>query len=317
MIVPISGGIVSNGTNANVASLVNQFLDFSPQSFPQTKATLVAYEVPLQSIAEALMQTIQKHAPECSERAKAFISDIESSTHSDRYGNAGKNVRELLRLLYYEFAPDDFVKKWAEVKIENKRPTRMSRLRFGPFGMYPVASYEEDFVTSVEVVCTRLSKGYDDLNQITHSTGTSDALNARPLLHSVISDILTWIELVERGRELRMMHVQDLFQEQLEGSGLDDLIPHLEEHYSHISDLDPMTEECQVVRETAESIEVEGSGSIGFVTQIGSNSDVRNGDGLVGRSSRSFEFRCSMKWDDLTTVDVGEEDIVLVPDDRE
>lgn len=316
-IFPASASILASGANSNVASLVVDLQTTWPGSFPKTLNTLAAYNVPLQSIAESLRQAIEKHVPVCLDRATALLNDLEASTHSDRYGNAGKNVRELMRLLYYHYAPDEIISKWSEVIVdEKKRPTRRSRLIFGPFGMYPRELYPSDFSLNVDMITARLVTKNDELNSLTHSEGISDALLARPILHTVISDMLTWLDLVDRGRELRAFHVQELFQEQLD-SLVDDIIPELEEGYSHVYDIDPSADVCQVVHESSEAIEVKGSGIIGFTGQMGSNGDVRNGDGLVGHCKRSFEFRCSMKWNKLDEIEVPENCLVLEQEDWE
>jgi hypothetical protein len=310
-IFPASASILASGVNSNVASLAVGFQSQWPGSFPKTLDTLAAYNVPLQSIAESLRQAIEMHVPECLDRATALIDDLEASTHSDRYGNAGKNVRELLRLLYYHYAPDAIVLKWPKVKLdEKKRPTRKSRLNFGPFGMYPPELYPSDYSANVELIVNRLVEKNDELNRLTHSEGASDSLQARPILNTVVSDMLTWLELVNRGRELRALHVQELFEEQLDNL-MDDVIPELEEGYSHVFDIEPYADTIQVVREDAEAIEVAGKGTIRFTGQMGSNSDVRNGDGLEGKCKRTFDFRCSMRWEAPNEIELPENSLVL------
>jgi hypothetical protein len=311
----ISPGIIVGSNNSNIASIVVSVQTLLPNSLTKTKAKLESHQIPLQSVTKSLEQTLRRVAPKYLPLVSSLIADLESSTHPDLYSNASKNLRELLGLLYRKFSPDEIITGWPGVDLDekNKRPTRYSRLRFAALSLLPLDLYPPDFIEQVDNLASRLRDSYGDLSKLTHTDGTpTDSVKARPLLHNIILDIIAWLNSIQRGRELRAMHVLELFQVRLP-SLVGDLYPLLAEGYSHAYEARASAEDCTVFDETKEFIEVIGTGEVDFTIQIGSNSDVRNGDGLIGRASRSFGFQCSMRWDACNNVLLPENPISLSP----
>lgn len=301
---------------SNVAYEVGQVIKI--EAFPETTQLLGVLHIELKPLVERLVETVQELHPDATQRALALKSNLADATNPHRFSDAGTNLREMLRMLYYLKAPDELIEKWAELEVDENRgrPTILSRLRYSIFRNLNPNIYPAGFLERAELAAENAKKTYSLLNGYTHRTNEQPLSQdeAIPELHRAVDNVLQWIETFKAAVKAREDIIYELVDQEISNIVTNDLHPEIEEHYSHayINSVD--TNEVVIEREDGESSYFCGSGSVSFTGQMGSDGDVRRGEGLEMDCNRRFKFTGRWIHGEHPELEISDSDVELEPE---
>jgi hypothetical protein len=130
----------------------------------------------------------------------------------------GLMMRELVRLIFSDLAPDSEVKKTSWFVGDNGKVTRMERYRFGITGHIGDSIIANNpALTSIDI-CKDLRKTIDDLNKYAHiSSGTSNLHHntSSKLLEAIENVILDYAQILGNSRKEVKEQVIQIVQENI------------------------------------------------------------------------------------------------------
>jgi hypothetical protein len=224
--------------------------------------------------------------------AFASFADLENPL---RFTNTGNALRELLRELLAEIAPDDHVKicKWFTPDPSYDGITRRHRAMFAVYSYLDPATFPSRFVTEVDELAGEVALNVKKLSAFTHvskvslSTTETEAVTT---FENTLSMFLRFFDAIASGRE----HVRDTLESAL---ALDLAILFTSEFFDDLDTLSTHTRpqdaediRVQVANIGEETIEFTGTGRVVCDLQYGSDGDCRRGDGLEWTDSFPFAF---------------------------
>ncbi|MGF1518297.1 MAG: hypothetical protein ACFCVB_10895 [Nodosilinea sp.] len=154
-----------------------------------------------------------------------FISIVKSSySYLDNYNDPfrcnafGLMIRELVRLVFAELAPDSQVKRASWFIGDNGKVTRMERYRFGITGHIGDSVIANNPALNSIGTCKDLRKSIDDLNKYAHiSPGTSNLHpnTSTELLETIENVILDYARTLSNSRKEVKEQVIQIVQENI------------------------------------------------------------------------------------------------------
>ncbi len=230
-----------------------------------------------------------------------FRASIENITHSNspiRFNNFAYAIRELTRHILSRLSPDDKVLKCQWYKNETERENGISRKQRIYYaihgGLLPtyvqgvlkidVETFNKDFRDIVE----RLNK----FTHIERETFGLDEANTFLFVNETLETLVDFFDFIQETNEtlsdalhknIQIALIDSIFEQTF--SSIDILATHHSLEYVHTENLD-------LIDIDHESIYFETDGVIEYRMQWGSNSDVRDGDGVV--FNKDFPFKCKV-----------------------
>jgi predicted pPIWI-associating nuclease len=224
--------------------------------------------------------------------AFASLADLKNPL---RFTNTGNALRELLRELLAEIAPDDRVKtcKWFRPDPSHNGITRRHRTMFAVYSYLDPTTFPASFVTEVDDLASEIVRNVEKLSAFTHVTKgilSKTEVEASTIFDNTVSLFLRLFESIESARE----HVRDALESAL---ALDLAILFTSEFFDDLDALSTHTRpqdaediRVQVTNIGDKTVEFSGTGTVLCDLQYGSDGDCRRGDGLEWTDSFPFAF---------------------------
>ena len=266
---------------------------------------------------QQLRERLQPFSPHLQVVLNGIVASFGETTNSLRFPNTGNGLRELLRELFYEMAPDHFIKdcKWFEPDPNSKCGiTRKHRAMFAVYSYLEPAEFPTTFVTTVDDLSRNIGDNVARLNKFTHFTkdsletseeeATSVFTETLGLFHQLFKAITSAREHVREELEsilcldLAVLFTSEFFEE------LDTLSTH-----TRPQDAENIRVQVRDIRK--EVIQFSGTGSLTCDLQYGSDGDCRRGDGLEFTDSFLFTFTGQAQIDDPQKVKINPADIKI------
>jgi hypothetical protein len=244
-----------------------------------------------QKLAERL-NPVSPHLAIILEGAFASFADTANPL---RFTNTANGLRELLRELLAELAPDDRVKacKWFAPDPSYDGVTRRHRAMFVVYSYLDPATFPESFVTEIDELTSEVAKNVKRLSAFTHVSKTSlskTEVEAMDIFRDTLLLFLRLFDAISTARE----HVRDALESAL---SIDLAVLFTSEFFDDLDILSTHTRpqdaedvRVQVTEIGEEAIRFSGSGRVVCDLQCGSDGDCRRGDGLEWSDSFPFTF---------------------------
>lgn len=226
--------------------------------------------------------------------AGAFASYAEGSNPL-RFTNTANALRELLRELFEELAPDERVKRcrWFTPDPEYDGVTRAHRAKYAVYSYIAPAVFAESFVTSVDDLAKEISANARKLNAFTHVSRKSLAkteAQASAVFDNSLSLFLRLFEAIAASREQVRGELESILSVDLASLFTSEFFDDLDTLSTHtrVQDAEDIRIELSEIGE--KKITFRGSGIVGCDLQYGSDGDCRRGDGVEWSDSFKFGF---------------------------
>ena len=261
-----------------------------------------------QNILSTLESDVEKWLLE-----KAFFN-LQEQNNEIRLNNFAYVLRELIDKVLKRLAPDNKIKDcawYAPTRDTRPKFTRKDRIYFSIYGGLTDNTFEELDLIELDTV-TNINKIIHDLSKLTHikeqnknskSDIESCALSALQNFYSVFSTLkIVHLQLVEHLKDSFYLDIlNDLMSEVV-----DDIDIYATHHYIDDICIDTLEfdfEPCNIV--------IRIYGEISAEMQIGSNLDVRRGDGSTFNHSFPFEWKCLSDYDSPGDIELSRENLYV------
>ena len=213
-----------------------------------------------------------------------------------RLNNFAYGMRELMRHVLSRLAPNDSVTKCIWYKNETDKPLGISRRQRANFAVQ--GGLCDEYVRDVlkletENIHGTLIKAIKELSRLTHVEEGVFGLSEPYVTARVLETEKAFAELCSTIDSCREEIIQALWVEIDQAviyQAISETITAIDEISAHHSIEDVYLHEIEIIGLSHDRITFQASGSITAGLQWGSNSDVRRGDGLLGKES--FPFTC-------------------------
>jgi hypothetical protein len=233
----------------------------------------------------------------------ASLNNLSDQDNKLRFNNFACGIRELSRHVLSSMAPDEEVLacSWYKNLTDKENGiTRAQRIKYAIQGGLD-ESYVEDELIAVSGFAKTVLAAISILNKYTHvnedtfgvSENEVDKLSSEVV--NAFSEFVIAIETCKTGLiEVLETHIDENFIENAMLESMDS-VDELSTHHS-LEDIEPET--IKITDLKSNSIIIEVKGSVEVILQWGSNSDLRNGDGLEFPTSFPFSSILVMDIDD-------------------
>jgi hypothetical protein len=288
-----TSSILLSSLQSNVASFVSS-IDFDvKEPFIKTLGVLKAQDVPLETRIATLSRRIGKFSDHLLQMLRGVEKDLLNQTNPVSISNAAKNLRETLTAFIHDVAPDGRIERWPDCKVDDKtRPTRRSRLEFHAFLAVPKKNWPKKWAEQVENRVSSVLHCFEDLNKFTHvNEGTADELGtARINLDKFVIEFLVYLDTADEANEVLDSLLREGVEQELQRLVDGDLESWLEEGATHAYPDDVYCDQLRIDEKNGDRIAFSGRCCVCATFQIGSNSDVRSGDGAEWKGKKFFTF---------------------------
>jgi hypothetical protein len=203
-----------------------------------------------------------------------------------------------MRHVLTRLAPNESVTKCAWYTNETNKPMSVSRRQRAYFAVQGGLSDEylrDVLMLETENIHRTLIKAIDGLSRLTHVEEAVFGLAETDVADKVLETEEAFAELCSTINSCREEIIHELWVEIDQAviyQAISETIAAIDEISAHHSLEDVYLHEVEIIGLSHDKITFQASGSITAGLQWGSNSDVRRGDGLLGKES--FPFTCFM-----------------------
>lgn len=212
-----------------------------------------------------------------------------------RYNNFACNIRELSRHVLKRMAPDEDIKKcfWYEQNEEDKI-TRKQRVEYAIAKGFDISYLEEKCGVDIYETTREIIKEIDRLNKYTHVNPESINLSEDEVWRKVeeISGALSQIFYdIEKAKESLVEKIEGILDASLEEEILALYINELDIKSTHHWGEYILLDDIKIEEMDFENVYIQVSGGINIRHQIGSDGDMRRGDGMEWEKCYQFDGR--------------------------
>lgn len=228
----------------------------------------------------------------------AALKSFEQYDNPLHLNNFAMGLRELLRLVLRDLAPDDQIKAcgWYTEETDkngNAIITRAQRIRFAVQAGLPSDFVQDTLGIDVGKTCAEFSALVQQLSKYTHveqSTFGADDATSDSLAVEALETFSALYATIEECR-VAVHHAAEIrVREALNDRFSSDIVEELAELATHYTASEVVIETVEILSMDANSIHVTATGVVECEFQYGSSSDVAKGDGLV--TEDSYPLKC-------------------------
>lgn len=218
---------------------------------------------------------------------ESTFQNLADSTNKLRFNNFSYALRELTRHVLYRLSPDENVLNcsWYQNEIPDKENgiTRGQRIKYAVQG-----GMENNFVVNkLGIDIERLNRDWkhaiDIFNKHTHVNRSSYDIDNEKIEIYVEDGVKCFehlFSMMYRSRELVLVRLEEKLEKKIIDKVIESHFEEIGELATHYETNGIETNEYHVVRLDDKNLEICVKGDIDVTLQYGSNSDVRNDDGL-------------------------------------
>lgn len=287
-----TSSLLLSSLQSNIAAYVDAKpygVDFK---LAKTESLLNAQRVPLEDRSTQLRRKLTSYSAHYATMMDGVRQDLLNSTNPLCLSNAAKNLREVLTAFIHQVSPDDEIAEWANLELHNKRPTRKSRLNFFVYLRTAMSVWPQEWQDSVASLNSELIDAFDRLSKFTHINehNSSDLLDARLELDRFCDRFISFLDARERAPDVLIDKLEPIVCEALQECIDNDLVVSLESTVSHV--YGPQLDDAKFTIDgtTCEHVQFSGNFSMRATLQIGSDGDLRRGDGLEWEATKNGHF---------------------------
>jgi hypothetical protein len=229
---------------------------------------------------------------------RASIENITLSNSPIRFNNFAYAIRELTRHILARLSPDKKVLKCQWYKNETEREngiSRKQRIYFAIHGGLLPTYVQGTLKIDVEEFNKYFRDIVERLNKFTHierETFGLDEANTLTYINETLETLVEFFDFIDETNETLSNALSKNIQRALIDSILEQTFSKVDILATHHSLEYVHTENLDLIDIDHEFIYFETDGVIEYRMQWGSNSDVRNGDGVV--FNKDFPFKCKV-----------------------
>ncbi|WP_439695878.1 hypothetical protein ACFGVS_23890 [Mucilaginibacter sp. AW1-7] len=233
----------------------------------------------------------------------ASINNLSDQNNKLRFNNFACGIRELSRHVLSSLAPDEEVLacSWYQNETDKENGiSRAQRVRYAIHGGLDIDYIEENlfdiktYIKGVISTVALLSK-YTHVNESTFGIPEEKVAE---LSSGVVRAFQEFMIAIENCREKLIDVLESDIDEAFIRNAIVDSMEALDELASHYSLEDIETTMIKITGLSSDLVYIEVSGNIEVILQWGSNSDLRNGDGLEAPTSFPFTSALTMVIDE-------------------
>jgi hypothetical protein len=233
----------------------------------------------------------------------AAVMSIQAKENPLRLNNFSTAVRELVRVVFDDLAPDDEIKQcsWYVPDITSKTGvTRGHRVSFVIHGGIDPRLAKDELHIDVAAERSQLTKVVNTLSKFTHvtpKTFNTPHADVDRYVDDAYNALYRVLMAANEARQTLVDAIQEQVKEEVVQAAIRETVMSIDEIATHhcIDEID--LDVIEVVRIGAKNIDFVAYGSIGVELQWGSNSDVRNDMGAIMNDS----FPLSMQFASAVT----------------
>jgi len=306
-----TSNVLLSGLQSNIAAYVEAHPYPIGFKLFKTEALLKAQQVPLEDRTAQLRRRLVPYSDHFGTMLDGVGQDLMNSTNPLSLSNAAKNLRELLTAFLHQVSPDRMIMSWPDVELDDGRPTRRSRLNYFVYMRAAINAWPQKWRESVSDLVADLLKVFGALNKFTHineSTRKSLA-HARLELDRFCDRFINYLEARNKAPDVLVDVLEATVSDSIQDCVENDLLPGLESQVSHV--YGPQVEDVNLtIEETGDSyFRLSGGFAMTATYQIGSDGDVRRGDGLEWEETKHGRYVGRADLEDLAiTIDECEVD---------
>lgn len=277
--------------------------------------------LPLTRVVSRLKKRLNQISPHLVMILEGALHSYRDIKNPLRFANAATALRELLREVFEELAPDEEIKKchwFVPDKKARDGITRKHRTLFAVYGYIGKKPFPKEFSEEVEDLARQIVKQVDTLSKFTHVTrerlATPRAQAASDILPS-LQLYLQLFEAIDQAKEVFIEELSKILHDELEEIFSNELFDDLDILSTHTQpEYIEFIEKVDVESIDSKEVCFSGSGSLLCRLQYGSDGDLRRGDGIVEHESFPFSFSGFALTKDLKQVTVDKEAIQIDTD---
>ena len=246
---------------------------------------------------------------------EAALKDFDNSDSPLRLNNLATALRELIRLVLRDLAPDADIKacRWYQPEVDkngNEIITRSDRIQYAVHGGLPVDFVENTLHVAVKKTKREFSKLNGDLSKLTHieqkTFGIGDA-EAEAFAEEALETFGLLFETISDCRASTHSAFESYARDAVTDELMDNVQSALDQLATHHNISQVNVEDVSLDLMTLSKVTLSVSGSVDCDLQYGSDSDNDRGDGA--RSSGNFpftsEYTADIRWPDRLTLVEG------------
>lgn len=287
-----TSSLLLSSLQSNIAAYVDAKpygVDFK---LAKTESLLSAQQVPLEDRSAQLCRKLISYSRHYATMMDGVRQDLLNSTNPLCLSNAAKNLREVLTAFIHQVSPDDEITKWEDLESHNNRPTRKSRLNFFAYMRTAMRVWPQEWQDSIAGLIRELIDSFDRLSGFTHINehNSSYLRDARLELDRFCDRFISFLDARERAPDVLIDKLEPIVCEALQECIDNDLVVSLEDTVSHV--YGPQLDDARftIDKTTREHVQFSGSFSMRATLQIGSDGDLRRGDGLEWEATKNGHF---------------------------
>jgi len=248
---------------------------------------------------------------------EAAINNLLDIHNPLRFNNFSYAMRELVDHILKRLAPDEYVKKciWYTPPDSEREVVRSQRIKYAIQKGLSDNFVSQELGINVSAIQRNIKQIVRELNKYTHvsqDTFDVDPVEQLQKLSSFLEAILKMFEIIESIET----EIIDTIIGHIEKEVVDEILNNyseLEKYVTHAYWGDYYIEEIELIDIDYEELRIRVSGIIEPEFQIGSDSDVRKGDGMV--FTKKIPFICTLLSDATTPYELQIEDFYIQVDE--
>ncbi len=191
------------------------------------------------SLKRELSRRLRKIKPHLAVILQGALKSARDTRNHLRYANAANVLRELLRGLFEELAPNEEIKDchWFKPDSTAKNGiTRKHRVLFSIYGYVDRGLFPRNFSVKVDSLATRITRQIGSLSKLVHITEKTlkvPPTEADRLLLSTLRLYLTLLKTTEKSKEIFLEELSMILSEELDEIFINEVFVQLDIRSSH------------------------------------------------------------------------------------
>jgi hypothetical protein len=246
--------------------------------------------------AQQLAERLKPFSPHLQTILRGILRSFADLENPLRFTNTATNLRELLREVFAELAPDQDIKRcsWFVPHGDSgSGVTRRDRVTFAVYSYLLARDFPSNFVAIVDALASEIVASVQRLSSFTHVTSQSLAKTeqeAAPVFEEALWLFLRLFNTITEAREHLRDAVESKLALELAVFFTSEFFDDLDALSTHTRPKDADGIRVQVRSIGPEFVEFSGSGTVYCDLQYGSDGDCRRGDGVEWSDSFPFTF---------------------------
>jgi Predicted pPIWI-associating nuclease len=221
----------------------------------------------------------------------ATMQSVQETSNPLRLNNFSASFRELFRHVLIDLAPEHEVRatSWFQAdQINHGKTTRAQKISYVIHAGLDPVYVENELGVDISTERKALLDTIDRLSKFTHVNEESFASSPEDVMETTVAvceALKSFLNCADEARKLLCRKIEERVHEDVVGVAISETILSIDEIATHhcIDEVD--VHEIEITSMNHAEIEFTAFGSVDVELQWGSNSDVRNGAGAVGRDS--------------------------------